>query len=261
VLSDVITQEQWQHFEQHGYVKLGQVDAEELAALQQRIDDIMLGTAEIGYERVMMQLDRADGPDSKPGPQSFGHKGATLAYRKIQELEQDPLFLQYLQKPLYRDICVRMYGAQKDIASFRAMFMNKPSGLGSSLIWHQDRWTNLDRDPLVTVWTALDPCTKENGCVQIVPGSHQQLLNPEHGSGFLTDEMAAEIAERHDTVYLEMEAGEVVLLHNWMLHTSDVNRTQQSRRAFSVCYMDAATETSNDATYPVVFGAGAPVAA
>ena len=39
MLSDVITQEQWQHFEQHGYVKLGQVDAEELAALQQRIDD------------------------------------------------------------------------------------------------------------------------------------------------------------------------------------------------------------------------------
>ncbi|MED5415867.1 MAG: phytanoyl-CoA dioxygenase family protein, partial [Candidatus Latescibacterota bacterium] len=57
--------------------------------------------------------------------------------------------------------------------------------------------------------------------------------------------------------YLELEAGEVVLLHNWLLHTSDVNRSKQSRRAFSVCYMEAATVANNDATYPVVFGQGA----
>ncbi len=254
MLSEQITDEQWQHFEAHGYVHLGRAEVEEIGALQQRIDDIMMGTADIDYERIMMQLDRADGPDSKPGPQSRGHKEATLAYRKIQDLELDPLFLAYLQKPLYRDICARMYGTQTDIACFRAMFMNKPSGLGSPLIWHQDRWSNLDRDPQITVWTALDPATQDNGCVQIVPGSHKELLNPEHGSGFLTDEMAAEIVARSDTEYLEMGAGEVVLLHNWMLHTSDVNRTQQSRRAFSVCYMDAATVADNDATYPVVFG-------
>jgi hypothetical protein len=261
MLSEQITDEQWQHFETHGYVHLGRADAEEIAVLQQRIDEIMMGTADIDYERVMMQLDRADGPDSKPGPQSFGHKQATLAYRKIQELELDPLFLAYLQKPLYRHICERMYGARADIASLRAMFMNKPSGLGSPLIWHQDRWTNLDRDPLITIWTALDPTTKENGCVQIAPGSHKELVNPEHGSGFLTEEMVTEMAKRADTVYLEMAAGEVVLLHNWMLHTSDVNRTQQSRRAFSVCYMDAATVASNGGTYPVVFGEGAMASA
>ena len=261
MLSDRITDEQWQTFQDQGYVLLGRADAGEIAALQQRIDDIMMGTADIDYGEVMMQLDRADGTDSKPGPQSKGHKGATLAYRKIQDLELDPLFLAYLQKPLFRDICARAHGPAADIDCFRAMFMNKPAGLGSYLVWHQDRWTNLDRDPLITVWTALDPATKDNGCVQVVPGSHRELLNPEHGSGFLTDEMAAEIARRSDTVFLELEAGEVVLLHNHLLHTSDVNRTQQSRRAFSVCYMDAATVASNGATYRRVFGEGALAAA
>lgn len=261
MLAERITDEQWSHFEEHGYVKLGQVPGHELAELQQRIDDIMMGVADIDYERVMMQLDRADGPDSKPGPQSRGHKGATLAYRKIQDLELDPLFLAYLQRELYSDICARAYGEGTAIACFRAMFMNKPSGLGSYLIWHQDRWTDLDRDPLITVWTALDPATKDNGCVQIVPGSHRELLNPEHGSGFLTDEQANEIAERSDTVYLELEAGQVVLLHNHMLHTSDVNRTDQSRRAFSVCYMDAATRSDRGTQFPVVFGDGAMVPA
>lgn len=256
-MDDQMTDAQWEQFEREGYVHLGRADASQIAALQQRIDEIMLGTAPIDYDRVMMQLDRADGPDSKPGPQSKGHKGATLAYRKIQELELDPLFLAYLRKPLFRDVCARAYGQDTPIASFRAMFMNKPSGLGSPLIWHQDRWTFLDRDPKVTVWTALDPSTQANGCVQVAPGSHRQLLNPEHGSGFLTDEMARQVANRSDTVYLELEAGDVVLLHNWLLHTSDVNRTQQSRRAFSVCYMEAATTSTNGQTFPVVFGPGA----
>ena len=257
MLQDTLTQQQWQDFQEQGYVHLGTAAAEETAALQQRIDDIMMGTADIDYDKVAMQLDRADGPDSKPGPQSRGHKGAHLDYRKIQDLEIDPLFLAYLQKPLYRDICSHAYGAAADVACFRAMFMNKPSGLGSYLVWHQDRWTNLDRDPQITVWTALDPATKENGCVQVIPGSHHKLLNPDHGSGFLSDEMVEEVSQRQDSVYLELEAGDVVLLHNWLLHTADVNRTDQSRRAFSVCYMDAATVTNNDATYPVVFGEGA----
>lgn len=256
MLAERITDEQWQTFQDQGYAHLGRADADEIAALQQRIDDVMMGTADIDYDRVMMQLDRADGPDSRPGPQSRGHKEATLAYRKIQELEIDPLFLAYLQKPLFRDICARAYGGDTDVACFRAMFMNKPSGLGSPLIWHQDRWTDLDRDPQITVWTALDPATKTNGCVQLAPGSHRELLNPEHGSGFLTSEMAQEVAERFDTVYLELQAGEVVLLHNHTLHTSDVNRTQQSRRAFSVCYMEAATVSARGSTYPVVFGDG-----
>ena len=257
MLADRITERQWSDFQERGYLRLGRAGAGEIAGLQRRIDEIMLGTAEIDYDEVLMQLDRSDGPDSRPGPQSRGHKGATLAYRKIQNLELDPLFLAYLQKPLFRHVCGRTYGEETAVACYRAMFMNKPSGLGSHLIWHQDRWTALDRDPLVTVWTALDPATPENGCVQIVPGSHGRLLNPEQGSGFLTEEMAAGIACRSDIEQLQMEAGEVVLLHNHLLHSSGVNRTRQSRRAFSVCYMEAATVCSSGATFPVVFGEGA----
>ena len=92
MLSERITDEQCQHLEEPGDVQLRCAEVEEVGALQQRIDDIMMGTADIDYERIMMQLDRADGPDSKPGPQSRGHKEATPAYRKIQNLEMDRLF-------------------------------------------------------------------------------------------------------------------------------------------------------------------------
>ena len=206
-----------------------------------------------------MQLDRSDGPDSRPGPQSKGHKGATLAYRKIQNLELDPLFLAYLQKPLFRHVCERAYGDETAVACYRAMFMNKPSGLGSHLIWHQDRWTALDRDPLVTVWTALDPATPENGCVQNRAGvaraaaqPRARLRVPHPGDGG---------RDRCPLGYRAPGDGgrrwRRVLLHNHLLHSSGVNRTRQSRRAFSVCYMEAATVCSSGAAFPVVFGEGA----
>ena len=252
----LLSDAQWQQFENDGYLHLGQVATNEaLADLQQRMDEIMLGTAPVDFERMMMQLDSTTGRYEDMGPQTKGHKGATLNYRKIQDLEFDPLFLTYMQHPLFEEICARAYGEDAGIACFRAMFMNKPAGYGTLLPWHQDRWSSLDRDPTITVWTALDPATKANGCVQVIPASHTWgLINPEHGSGFLTEAQAQELAAQEEPVFLELAAGEVALLHNWVLHSSDTNSTDQARRAFSVCYMDAATVDSHGREYSRIFG-------
>jgi ectoine hydroxylase-related dioxygenase (phytanoyl-CoA dioxygenase family) len=129
------------------------------------------------------------------------------------------------------------------------------------LPWHQDRWSYLDRDPLITVWTALDPATIANGCVQIIRGSHRAgLINPSHGSGFLTAEQATQFAPDSQVEYLELEPGEAVLLHNWLLHRSDTNHSAVSRRAFSVCYMDARTVTANDGAFTPIFSSEPAVA-
>ena len=244
----------WQNFQQTGYLHLGQVLSQaELAALQQRINDIMLGTAPLDYDRMLMQLDSTTGKISDTGPQTKGHKGATLNYRKIQDLEYDPLFLATMQKPLFQDICAQAYGPQTAIACFRAMFMNKPAGKGTPLAWHQDRWTDLDRDPLITIWIALDPATIANGCVQVLPGSHQRLINPDDASGFLTPVHTAAALADAEPLFLELQAGEAVLLHNWLLHASEVNKTDIPRRAFSICYMDAATQSKRGEQFSIIF--------
>lgn len=260
-----ITPAQWAEYETNGYLKLGKLlDDSGVEVLRQRIDDIMLGRAEIDYDRIMMQLDSSSGAYGDAGPQSLGHKGATLDYRKIEWLEFDPLFLAYVQRPEFRDICARVYGPNKTIRCFRAMFMNKPANKGTLLPWHQDRWVHLDRDPLLTVWTALDPATVANGCVQVIPGSHKLgVINPDHPSGFLTDEQIAAHCSNERAVYLELAAGEVALLHNWLLHRSDKNHSNISRRAFSVNYMDADTRLvpshirPSIPEYTLVFGPGA----
>jgi hypothetical protein len=252
-----ITPAQWAQYERDGVLHLGKLLSDgQVAALQQRIDDIMLGKAKVHYDRMLMQLDSTTGKYDDAGEQSRGHKGAMLNYRKIQELEFDPLFLAYMQRPEFRKICEHVYG-DLPIACFRAMFFNKPSNRGTLLPWHQDRWSHLDKDPLITVWTALDACTKANGCVQFIRGSHKRLINPAHGSGFLTPEQAVAECPDERAEFLEIEAGEVVLLHNWLLHRSDVNRTPIPRRAFSVCYMPADTKASNGEAYTTVFGEGA----
>ena len=252
-----ITDEQWDHFSEYGYVRIGQVATDdEFVQLQQRMDDIMLGKAPIDYNKIMMQLDRAPGTNA-PGPQSAGHKGATLLYRKIQNLELDPYFLAYLQNPTFKEVCTKIYGDGVPILCFRAMFMNKPAREGTYLVWHQDRWTDLDRDPQITIYTALDTATIENGCMHIIPGSHSSLINPSHGSGFLTQEQIDDIVENSTPHPLELKAGEVVLLHNWMLHSSGTNQTDIARRAFSVCYMHGETRSRHGSTFRRVFGENA----
>lgn len=258
-MSHLICRSQWKSYDELGYLKLGkQLNPADLTELCTRIDDIMLGKADLDYNRFLMQLDSETGKYEDAGQQSRGHKGSTLGYRKIQDLEFDPLFLAFMQRPVFKEICDHEYGPEVPVAAFRSMFMNKPSRKGTFLPWHQDRWTHLDRDPLITLWTALDPATVANGCVQIIPASHKQgLINPAHGSGFLTPEQAKVHCPPEKVVYLELEAGESVLLHNYLLHASDVNKTDHPRRAFSVCYMDARTVTTSKETFSTVFGEGA----
>ncbi len=254
-----ITDAQWDFYAENGYLKLGKLlSDDDLESLRQRIDEIMLGKAPANYDRLLMQLDSDTGKYEDAGAMTRGYKGSTLGYRKIQDLEFDPLFLDYMQRPVFREICAHEYGEDIPVTAFRAMFMNKPAHKGTFLPWHQDRWNYLDRDPLVTVWTALDPATVANGCVQVMPGTHKMgIINPSHMSSFLTKEQADDLCARTPILHLELAAGEVALLHNWLVHGSDVNRTDIPRRAFSVSYMDGRTRATNGDKFSVIFGEGA----
>lgn len=130
-------------FDEQGYVVLepGQVidSAGTLQELLDRIDDIMLGRAELDYDKVglparlpaarvgtrvlsrtrggrrpavqlMMQLDSTTGKYEDIGEQTLGHKTSSLDYRKIQNLEHDRLFRKYIQHPVFEKACRRTYG-------------------------------------------------------------------------------------------------------------------------------------------------------
>ncbi len=214
----ILTHDELAAYHEHGYVRLGKVAPDdEINALCQRIDDIMLG--KIRYDKMLMQLCPSAGkPELSTQTKVF--KGSTLKYRKVQDLEQDPLFLPYIQHPLFRDITRKIIG--DEVSAFRTMFFNKPAGQGVPINWHQDGaggW-KLSIPPKVTIY-----------------------------------------APDEKRLYLEMEMGEVVLLHNWTLHRSEVNTTNRPRRAFSVCYVDAATyRATTRQRFPKIFPEYVPVA-
>ena len=107
-------------FMSQGYLRLGKVaSADQLLGLQQRIDAIMLGS--VRYEHMRMQLfDEASGELRR----TMGNEVSTLSYRRIDDLEQDPLFLAYMQTSAFEALAHRYAGAV--VSVFRSMFMNKP---------------------------------------------------------------------------------------------------------------------------------------
>ncbi len=250
----MLSEADWQAFWRDGFIHLGPVlDAQEIRALRDRADALALGQA----SNPAIQMQRDTGGDYDALPVALAQSGeGTHLYRKIQGLETDDLFDTLIHKPLFREICAQMYGAHADISIFRAMVMNKPAGQGTLLPWHQDGGTvwQLDRDPLVTIWVALDAATTANGCMEAVRGSHRLGLLSAHGSTLSEDDVLRHCVPEN-IVPLEVPAGHAIFLHNWLIHRSGVNPSSTPRRAFTMCCMDARTRAILTGDhFPIIHG-------
>ena len=249
-----VSEAEWRELESVGYVRLGVVlPSAQIDRLCNRIDQIMLGN--IRYEGMGMQLCPSGSRAEQKTSFSTKYKGNSLKYRKIQELEMDSLFLNYIQHPLFRDITRKKIGEK--VGVFRSMFFNKPADGGVPLGWHQDgrNWDLSIREE-ITVYTALDPQTRENGCLTVIPYSHIEC--PIHTVSKEKD--IQKYAPEDKRVYMEMDKGEVILLKTKLLHSSLVNTTNRPRRAFSVAFIhgDAYCTTTGE-RYPQVLPTYRPV--
>ena len=225
--------------DEHGYARLGRVlSAEGVAQLGSRLDDLMLGR--LKYEGMFFQRDSGTGryEDLAYGR---GWQGATLAYRKLEKLELDPLFRAWIENPLFERIArARIEGA---ISLYRAVVFTKAVTGGTALPWHQDGgvFWGVDQAPTLQIWTALDDAPVESGCVEVIPGSHHRgLATPEGGT--IPDRLVEEDVREKRVLPLPAKAGEAILIHNRVWHRSGVNTTGVRRSALSVCYMSAATK-------------------
>ncbi|MEP6482137.1 MAG: phytanoyl-CoA dioxygenase family protein [Rhodoglobus sp.] len=253
-VSTVISDEAWDGFSRDGFLHLGQVlSADAIEQLKQRADDLAAGV--VKNPRVLLQLDT--GGEYLQLPDAVAAFDApTKLYRKIQGLEFDDEFLPLIRHPRFFEVCARIYGPHIALSLFRAMIMNKPAGQGTILPWHQDGgdvW-GLDREPLVTIWVALDDATPENGCMQAVRGSHRNGLLSSYGST-LSDDDATLHCPPDKVVDLAVPAGHAVLMHNWLIHRSGLNPSPNPRRAVTICYLDGRTRsTQTGELMPIIAG-------
>jgi phytanoyl-CoA hydroxylase len=237
-------------FARNGYARLGPVLSDDGAQLLcERADALMRG--EVRYPGLFYQHD-SDTGNYEDLVFGAGWVGPSLAYRKIEKLELDALFMSWIENPLFARIAKQVLGPTPSL--YRAVLWNKAARAGMHLPWHQDDgvFWGLDRPPQLQIWTALDAAPAEAGCVEVVPGSHHRGLASRLGGTVRLGELEHEKAEQR-SVLLPVERGEALLLHNHLWHRSGLNATDGARRAIGISYLDGATQCQRKRRAPRVF--------
>jgi len=130
-----------------------------------------------------------------------------------------------------------------EVYHWHSKMMQKEPFVGGAWIWHQDYgyWYN---DTclfplLVSCFIAIDPSTKENGCLQVLKGSHL-LGRIDHirvGQQTGADPERCAAAERDCSLeFVTMEPGDALWFHCNLLHRSDQNTSPHPRWALICCY-------------------------
>jgi ectoine hydroxylase-related dioxygenase (phytanoyl-CoA dioxygenase family) len=144
------------------------------------------------------------------------------------------------------DVVERIIGP--DIALFSAHFFCKPAGDGKGVPWHEDayfwRETIIPSSEAITVWLALDPTTVENGCMQVLPGSHsnRRRLYREHADARSVFDEALDPAEYDaaEAVPIQLRRNGASIHAATLVHGSAPNDSPHRRCGFTMRYMSTA---------------------
>jgi ectoine hydroxylase-related dioxygenase (phytanoyl-CoA dioxygenase family) len=156
-----------------------------------------------------------------------------------------PLMLDTVRHPTIAAILTQLIAP--DVKCMQSMLFVKSAGKPGQA-WHQDEDFIPTRDRSLTgAWIALDDATIENGCLWMIPGSHQAgvlwELRPQDSADFdCTDESIGFPYSDADAVPAEVRAGTVVFFNGYLLHRSLPNTAKAGyRRALVNHYMSASS--------------------
>lgn len=121
----------------------------------------------------------------------------------------------------------------------------KPPREGYETPWHQDgHYWPIRPLATCTVWVALEPSTRANGCLRVVPGSHRARQLHEHLHEDRTDltlqqRLAAGSFDEASAVDIELQPGQMSLHDVYMVHGAAANVSDQRRTGVALRYMPA----------------------
>lgn len=150
-------------------------------------------------------------------------------------------FLELARDPEIVELVSGVIG--EDVVLWGCHVFCKPPVDGYETPWHQDGHYWPIR-PLAncTVWVALEPSTRENGCLRVIPGSHAgQVLHPhlheDRTDLTLNQRMAAGSFDEASAVDVELDAGEMSLHDVYMIHGARPNTSTRRRTGVALRYM------------------------
>jgi len=130
-----------------------------------------------------------------------------------------------------------------DILVWESTYFVKNGNDPAFVSWHQDStYWGLSNPEVVTAWVALTPSNKENGCMQVIPGSHKLEQIPHrdtfHPENILTrgQEVMVEV-DQSKAVDVTLNAGEFSLHHVRLVHASPPNSSPNPRIGIAIRYI------------------------
>jgi hypothetical protein len=144
-----------------------------------------------------------------------------------------------------------------EVYHYHSKMMLKEPRVGGAWEWHQDYgywYQNGCLFPyMASCLIALDRAARENGCLQVLKGSHH-MGRIEHGrfgeqTGADPERVNAAL-ERLEMVYCEMEPGTGLFFHSNLLHASSANTSDRPRWSLICCYNAARNDPYKESHHP-----------
>lgn len=140
------------------------------------------------------------------------------------------------------------------VCHYHSKLMQKEPKVGGAWEWHQDYgyWYKnqfMFPDQLISVMVALTPANKQNGCLQVIKGSHK-LGRINHG--FAGEQVGADMVmvnnalKTMDLVYVEIAPGDALFFHSNILHRSEANLSDHPRWSIISCYASQSNLAYNE---------------
>ena len=144
-----------------------------------------------------------------------------------------------------------------EVYHYHHKMMLKEAKIGGAWEWHQDYgyWYSYGclYPTMASCYVAVDPATRENGCLQVIPGS-QKLGRMEHmkigGQTGADPERVEAVLKRLPLMYVEMEPGDGLFFHGNLLHRSDQNTSDHPRWALISCYNTKGNDPYKPSRHP-----------
>jgi non-heme Fe2+,alpha-ketoglutarate-dependent halogenase len=115
--------------------------------------------------------------------------------------------------------------------------------------WHQDHaYFGLKPPTIITAWLALNEVTRHNGCMRVVPGSHQsgtqKHVETYDKDNLLSRGQALTDVDDSKAVDIVLKPGEFSLHHGHLFHSSEPNVSDDRRIGFAMMFIPAHVEST-----------------
>lgn len=135
-----------------------------------------------------------------------------------------------------------------DIALFSSHIISKAKGDGLAVPWHQDAiYWDLEPMNVITLWLAIDPSTVENGCMQVIPGTHtrgalEHVQDTDPSGKVLDRGLRPEFVEASKAVNCVLAPGDCSFHAPYLIHGSTPNKSDKRRCGFTMRFMPTSTK-------------------